>query len=83
MLRPESVHEGPHQSHIAVRGDLIERGHPSVQVGTVFDAAVLCGVPLFAADPAERSRLADAEKDRVALLPRRVRQPRLELSDDF
>lgn len=61
----------------------IESGHPSVQVGTMFDAAVLCGVRLFAADPAELSRLVEAERNRVALLPRRVRQDRVELSDDF
>lgn len=61
----------------------IESGNPSVQVGTMFDAAVLCGVPLFAADPAELSRLAVAERNRAALLPRRVRQQRVELSDDF
>jgi transcriptional regulator with XRE-family HTH domain len=61
----------------------IEAGHPAVQVGTMFDAAVLCGVPLFSPDPAELSRLAVAERNRVALLPRRVRQKRVELSDDF
>lgn len=61
----------------------IESGNPSVQVGTMFDAAVLCGVPLFAADPADLSRLADAERNRLALLPRRVRHQRVDLSDDF
>ena len=61
----------------------IEQGHPSVQIGTVLDAAVLCGLPLFGADPAELSRLVGAERNRLALLPSRVRNPRLELSDDF
>lgn len=61
----------------------IESGNPSVQVGTMFDAAVLCGVPLFATDPTGLSRLAEAERNRVSLLPRRVRQKRIELSDDF
>lgn len=61
----------------------IEAGHPSVQVGTMFDAAVLCGVPLFAADPSELSRMAEFERNRVSLLPRRVRRQRLDLSDDF
>jgi len=61
----------------------IETGQPTVQIGTVFDAAVLCGVQLFAPDAASLSRLADAEKNRAALLPRRVRQARVELDDDF
>jgi len=61
----------------------IETGHPSVQVGTVFDAAVLCGVRLFTPDSGELSRLASTERSRLALLPKRVRQSRVELSDDF
>lgn len=61
----------------------IENGRPTVAVGTVFDAAVLCGVSLFTPDPAELSRLATAERSRLTLLPKRVRPARLELSDDF
>jgi len=61
----------------------IETGHPTVQIGTVFDAAALCGVPLFTPDPTELRRLASTERSRLALLPKRVRQSRLGLSDDF
>lgn len=61
----------------------IETGHPTVQIGTALDAAVLCGVPLFTPDPAELSRLAATERSRLALLPSRVRRPKVELSDDF
>lgn len=61
----------------------IENGFPTTQIGAVFDAAVLCGVPLFSADPAGLNRLAKAERNRVALLPSRVRHKPLELSDDF
>jgi transcriptional regulator with XRE-family HTH domain len=61
----------------------IETGHPSVRIGTVFDAAVLCGVPLFLPDTAELGRLAATARQRLALLPQRVRRPKVELDDDF
>lgn len=61
----------------------IENGHPTTQIGTVFDAAVLCGVPLFAPDAATLSRLAANARNQLALLPRRVRPARVELNDDF
>lgn len=47
----------------------IERGDPSVAIGTVLDAAVAVGVPLFSRDI---DRLAEHIEDRVALLPARV-----------
>lgn len=43
----------------------IERGDPTVAIGTVLDAAVVMGVPLFSGDI---NRLADHIEDRVALL---------------
>ena len=61
----------------------LENGHPTTQIGTVFEAAVICGVPLFSSDPAELGRLADEERRRVALLPARVRSAPVEIDDDF
>lgn len=61
----------------------IERGTPTVAVGVVFDAAVLCGVDLFDASPEDlpaRERRAKAE---LALLPTRVRDTEVEVSDEF
>jgi transcriptional regulator with XRE-family HTH domain len=60
----------------------VERGNPSVALGTAFDVATLVGVPLFYADG---SRLADeaARVRRPTLLPRTVRHPRGELDNDF
>ena len=60
-----------------------ENGRPTTQIGTVFEAAVLCGVPLFGADPAGLRRLAEAERNRAALLPTRIRKTVVELDDDF
>jgi transcriptional regulator with XRE-family HTH domain len=60
----------------------VERGNPSVALGTAFDVATLVGVPLFYADS---SRLADeaARMRRPTLLPRAVRHPRGELDNEF
>ena len=61
----------------------LENGHPTTQIGTVFEAAVLCGVPLFGTEPSQLGRLAEQERRRVALLPARVRSAPVELDDDF
>jgi transcriptional regulator with XRE-family HTH domain len=60
----------------------VEHGDLGVALGTVFEAAVVCGVPLFEAQP---SRLAAEERhlaDRLTLLPKRSRRP-VEVDDDF
>lgn len=62
----------------------IERGDPSVALGTVFDAAVAVGVPLFGADVDRVAALARHIEDRLALLPARVTPiGDEELDDDF
>lgn len=63
---------------------LIEKGSPKVEIGLVFEAAVIAGVNLFGVDLAslrvERARLTD----KLALLPQSVRRPRrAKVSDDF
>lgn len=60
----------------------VERGKPSVALGTVFDVATLVGVPLFYADG---SRLADeaARARRPTVLPRAVRHPKRKLENEF
>jgi len=50
----------------------VERGDPTVALGTALDAAVLVGVPLFGASPSELAVLADNLVDRAALLGERV-----------
>jgi transcriptional regulator with XRE-family HTH domain len=61
----------------------IERGEPTVAIGLVFEAAVLCGVQLFSADPGELGRVAREANLRAALLPSSVRSPRVTIDDDF
>lgn len=61
----------------------IERGDPSVAVGTVFEVAALAGVPLFEEDRSRLRSELDRTLDRSALLPQRVRRRREEVKDDF
>lgn len=61
----------------------IEKGAPGTSIGTVLEAAVVCGVPLFGVDAAELSSVADRARTRLALLPRRVHQRTPEIPDDF
>lgn len=60
----------------------VERGNPSVALGTAFDIATLVGVPLFYADG---SRLSDeaARLRRPTLLRRAVRHPQRALDNEF
>jgi transcriptional regulator with XRE-family HTH domain len=60
----------------------IEHGDPGVGLGIALEAATLTGVPLFDEDRSRRGLEAARVEDRLALLPRRVRQP-LEADDDF
>ena len=64
----------------------IERGAPSTAIGTVFEAAVLCQIPLFDTHPDDvRSMAAVAQNERLrlALLPSRTRRQPVEVSSDF
>jgi hypothetical protein len=60
----------------------VERGDPTVALGTAFEVATLLGVPLFVADPNELSSVVAWSRDKLALLPERVRR-REAPHDDF
>ncbi len=61
----------------------IERGAPGTAIGTVLEAAILCGVPLFGVDAADLDDVAERTRNRLALLPQRVRPRVAEIPDDF
>lgn len=62
---------------------LIEKGHPKVEIGLVFEAAALVGVPLFVPEPSGLAPHISRLDDKLALLPRSIRRPRSEVKDDF
>lgn len=59
----------------------IERGEPSVSIGSVFEAAALTGVTLYDPDPSMRSQLRAVQRAELALLPKAVRDRKVD--DDF
>ncbi len=59
----------------------VERGDPSVALGTALEAAALVGVVLFDPDPTRRALEAEIVRARLALLPATVR-PR-KVDDNF
>jgi len=61
----------------------IERGDPSVRLGTAFEVASLAGVPLFHADPSRLTLDLDRTRARSALLAERVRPRKEDLKDEF
>lgn len=61
----------------------IEAGDPKVEIGVVFEAATIAGVPLFGPDVRQLSSLLARTDDRLAVLPRHVYPRSEEVSDDF
>jgi transcriptional regulator with XRE-family HTH domain len=67
-------------THMTIRR--IERGDLGVALGTVLEAAVILGLPLFGDDPTVRRLEGRRLEERLALLPRRVRRTE-RVDDDF
>jgi len=61
----------------------IEKGDPGCAIGIVFEAAAIVGVRLFDADQVAISAAMNATTTTLALLPKTVRTPKVELKDDF
>lgn len=61
----------------------LERGSPTVALGTAFEAATLLGIPLFDVERTELRALARRGRETLALLPTRVRHRRTPPRDDF
>jgi transcriptional regulator with XRE-family HTH domain len=61
----------------------IERGDPSVRLGTSFEAARLVGVPLFHETLDELRGETARRRDRLSLLPQRIRESNEPVDDDF
>jgi transcriptional regulator with XRE-family HTH domain len=60
----------------------VERGVPSVAIGTVFEVAFLLGIELLG-PTTDVERLTRRARDSIALLPQRVRPPADDVDDNF
>jgi len=60
----------------------IEKGDPGCQIGAVFEAAAIVGVPLFDADSAALSARIKRTDEQIALLPAHT-HPGKKVEDDF
>lgn len=61
----------------------IEKGDPGCAIGAVFEAAAIVGVWLFDPDKAAMSNTIGGNAKTLALLPKAVRAPKIEVKDDF
>ncbi len=61
----------------------IENGDPIVDIGLVFEAAVLTGVPLFAPAATSLAPHLRAVQDRLVLMPACIRKPQGPVKNDF
>lgn len=68
-------------SRLTVRA--IEKASPTVAIGTVFEAAVIVGVPLLAEDKRELDQLATSVAAIAQVLPKVGRGKARKVDDDF
>ena len=62
----------------------IEQGDLNTSMGLVFEVAVLVGLELFDVGPSRLASNLDQVKDKLRLLPKRIRKPMNdEVNDDF
>ena len=61
----------------------IEQGDPRCGIGFVFEAAAICGVPLFEEDRGRLSMRVTEQDEKLRLLPKSIRKTRTVVKDDF
>ncbi|ALC14956.1 hypothetical protein DSOUD_0156 [Desulfuromonas soudanensis] len=61
----------------------IERGDMGCALGLVFEVATLVGIPLFKQDTYPLSKQVEQIRNKVALLPQRIRAQTTSVDDDF
>ncbi|SEJ96429.1 Helix-turn-helix [Sphingobium sp. AP50] len=67
------------------RGTLrrLENGDPKVEIGVYFEAAAIVGIELFESDLKGVTAMTERTRDRLAVLPKYVRENDREVDDDF
>lgn len=67
------------------RGTLLrlENGDPKVEIGVFFEAASIVGVPLLGGDLTGLRTQSERASERLAVLPKYVREQDAQVDDDF
>lgn len=61
----------------------IEKGDPRCEIGVVFELAAIVGVPLFEPDLAGLQTRTREVASKLTLLPKAIRKPAAEVTDEF
>lgn len=61
----------------------VERGDPTVAIGTVIEVGRIVGLRFFGAEPGTEAAVAEQASRRLTVLPARVRPASTEVDDDF
>ena len=61
----------------------VERGHPKVEIGIMFEAAALVGIKLFDSDEKGVTTLSARLDDRIAVLPKHIYKTGKKVKDEF
>jgi transcriptional regulator with XRE-family HTH domain len=61
----------------------IENGETGCSIGAAFELAAIVGVPLFEAEPSTLTRYLETARNKLTLLPKRVRKSMMVVKDDF
>lgn len=91
QIREARIRRGWTQSNLAARAGIdartvsaIEKGAPTVSIGTVFNTSFIVGVDLFGLEGDDLALARRRGQERLALLPKRVRDNAPQDSDaDF
>jgi transcriptional regulator with XRE-family HTH domain len=61
----------------------IENADPGCAIGSVFEVAVIAGIPLFDEEPSRLAAQRAALSEKLSLLPKRTHTPKRVIHDDF
>lgn len=61
----------------------IENGDMSCAIGLYFEVATIVGITLFEQDPSSLIKTIEQVKDKIALLPKRIKKNARVIQDDF
>jgi transcriptional regulator with XRE-family HTH domain len=90
LIREHRIKKKVSTTELALRSGIsrsllrrIENGDPSCSIGAFFEVATVAGVSLFDMDERSISRAIHQQKEKLTLLPSKIRPSRIPFNDDF